>query len=139
MAVAAATPTTPPGSKHNIEAMREAFYARIAKKDMAPLWKVMKSVVTDEPVTRTRPHVWHYGDVKSLVMESGGLITAAAVTVNLDSGYALRILVVGIVLTVTAVWLLSKLPSTRPSLSTRSMWLWENLRPRVRSSHGPAR
>ena len=74
MAVAATTQT--PSSKHNIEAMREAFYARIAKKDMAPLWKVMKNVVTKEPVTRTKPHVWHYDDVKSLVMESGGLISA---------------------------------------------------------------
>jgi gentisate 1,2-dioxygenase len=74
MAVAATTQT--PSSKHNIEAMREAFYARIAKKDMAPLWKVMKSVVTNEPVTRTKPHVWHFDDVKSLVMESGALITA---------------------------------------------------------------
>jgi gentisate 1,2-dioxygenase len=74
MAVAATTQT--PNSKHNIEAMREAFYARIAKKDMAPLWKVMKNVVTKEPVTRTKPHVWNYDDVKSLVMESGGLISA---------------------------------------------------------------
>src|SRR5579884_90677 len=75
MAVAA-TQTGTPSSKHNIEAMRDAFYARIAQKDMAPLWKVMKSVVTKEPVTRCQPHVWHYADVKSLVMESGGLITA---------------------------------------------------------------
>ncbi len=74
MAVTATTQT--PSPKHNIEAMREAFYARIAKKDMAPLWKVMKNVVTKEPVTRTKPHVWHFDDVKSLVMESGGLITA---------------------------------------------------------------
>src|SRR5579883_3170509 len=73
MAVATATKPDP---KHNIEAMREAFYDRIAKKDMAPLWKVMKSVVTKEPVTRCKPHVWHYADVKSLVLESGGLITA---------------------------------------------------------------
>jgi gentisate 1,2-dioxygenase len=72
-AMAVATATNP---KHNIEAMREAFYDRIAKKDMAPLWKVMKSVVTKEPVTRCQPHVWHFADVKSLVMESGGLITA---------------------------------------------------------------
>jgi gentisate 1,2-dioxygenase len=43
---------------------------------MAPLWKVMKSVVTKEPVTRCVPHVWHYNDVKSLVLESGSLITA---------------------------------------------------------------
>jgi len=78
MAVATATKpaTGEPSSKHNIEAMREAFYERIAKKDMAPLWKVMKNVVTKEPVTRVQPHVWHYADVKSLVMESGGLITA---------------------------------------------------------------
>src|SRR4051795_13773149 len=65
-----------PGPKHNIDAIREAFYERIAKRDMAPLWKVMKNVVTKEPVTRCVPHVWHYEDVKSLVMESGGLISA---------------------------------------------------------------
>jgi gentisate 1,2-dioxygenase len=76
MSVATAEKTTNPSPKHNIEAMREAFYDRISKKDMAPLWKVMKSVVTNEPVTRSAPHVWHYDDVKALVMESGGLITA---------------------------------------------------------------
>src|ERR1700722_10896998 len=78
MAVATATKSADggPDTKHNIEAIRQGFYDRIAKKDMAPLWKVMKSVVTNEPVTRTQPHVWHYDDVKSLVMESGGLITA---------------------------------------------------------------
>src|ERR1044071_3152607 len=65
-----------PGPKHNIDAVREEYYERISKKDMAPLWKVMKSVVTKEPVTRCVPHIWHYDDVKSLVMESGGLITA---------------------------------------------------------------
>jgi gentisate 1,2-dioxygenase len=78
MTVAAAKKTAngKPGPKHNIEAMREAFYERIAKKDMAPLWKAMRSLVTNEPKSRCQPHVWHYGDVKTLVMESGGLITA---------------------------------------------------------------
>ena len=65
-----------PGPKHNIDAVREEFYERISQRDMAPLWKVMSSVVTKEPVTRVVPHVWRYNDVKSLVMESGGLITA---------------------------------------------------------------
>jgi gentisate 1,2-dioxygenase len=65
-----------PNPKHNIDAVREAYYERISKFDMAPLWKVMKSVVTQEPVTRCVPVVWHYEDVKSLVMESGGLISA---------------------------------------------------------------
>jgi len=78
MAVATATKSANdgPDTKHNIEAIRQGFYDRIAKKDMAPLWKVMGSVVTKEPVTRCQPHVWHYDDVKSLVLESGGLITA---------------------------------------------------------------
>src|SRR6202023_654115 len=78
MAVATATKSANggPDTKHNIEAVRQGFYDRIAKKDMAPLWKVMGSVVTKEPVTRCQPHVWHYDDVKSLVLESGGLITA---------------------------------------------------------------
>ena len=78
MAVATAKKATngKPGPKHNIEAVRESYYDRIAKHDMAPLWKVMNSVVTKEPVTRCQPVVWHFDDVKSLVMESGGLITA---------------------------------------------------------------
>src|SRR5215831_20127255 len=82
MAVAATSkagngkPSPKPGSKHNIEAVRQAYYDRIAKHDMRPLWKVMDSLVTKEPATRCRPAIWHFGDVKSLVMESGSLITA---------------------------------------------------------------
>src|SRR3954468_16403051 len=68
--------TQDPGPKHNIDAAREEFYERIAKRDMAPLWKVMKNVVTKEPVTRCVPTIWHFDDVKALVMESGGLISA---------------------------------------------------------------
>jgi len=82
MAVATAKKTTPgkpeakPDAKHNIEAMREAYYERISKYDMAPLWKVMKSVVTKEPVTHCAPAIWRFQDVKALVLESGPLITA---------------------------------------------------------------
>jgi gentisate 1,2-dioxygenase len=77
MAVAAAKKTNgKPGPKHNIEAVRQAYYERIAKHDLKPLWKVMNSIVTKEPVTRCAPVVWHFDDVKALVMESGGLISA---------------------------------------------------------------
>ncbi len=80
MAVATATKidrTANPDPKHNIEAVRQGLSTTASpSSDMAPLWKVMNSVVTKEPVTRCQPHVWHYDDVKSLVMESGGLITA---------------------------------------------------------------
>src|SRR5262249_19661685 len=37
--------STKPGPKHNIEAVRQAYYDRIAKHDMRPLWKVMESLV----------------------------------------------------------------------------------------------
>src|SRR3984893_15795807 len=77
MAVATAKKTNgKPSPKHNIEAMRQAYYDRIAKHDMTPLWKVMNSIVTKEPVSRCAPVVWHFDDVKSLVMESGSLISA---------------------------------------------------------------
>jgi len=78
MAVAAANKAGngKPSPKHNIEAVRQAYYDRIAKRDMRPLWKVMDSIVTKEPVSRCLPAVWHFDEVKSLVMESGSLITA---------------------------------------------------------------
>jgi gentisate 1,2-dioxygenase len=66
----------PPGSKHNIEAIREEYYDRIAKHSMRPLWTVMKDVVSREPMTRCAPVIWHFNDIKRLVMEAGGLITA---------------------------------------------------------------
>src|ERR1700728_442292 len=65
-----------PDRKHNIEAMRQDFYTRISERDMTPLWKGMGTLFPDEPLSRCAPAVWHFDDVKSLVMEAGGLITA---------------------------------------------------------------
>ena len=80
---------------------------------------------------------WRAPDAAAAVI--GFLTTGAAVTANLTSGYALRLLLLGVVLTVAAVWLLSKLPATRPTLVTRARWWAENTRPRVSSSHRPPR
>jgi gentisate 1,2-dioxygenase len=65
-----------PGPKHNIEAMRQDYYARIDRYGMKPLWTVMSSLIHDEPQSRCAPAIWHFDDVKALVMESGGLISA---------------------------------------------------------------
>ena len=66
-------------------------------------------------------------------------VTATLVTFNLDSGNALTILVVGVLVTVAAILALSKLPATRPSLTTRLNWWLADLRPQVSCSHpGPA-
>jgi hypothetical protein len=78
---------------------------------------------------------WRAADATAAV--TGFIATGAAVTANLNSGHALQILILGVVLTMAVVWLLSKLPSTRPSLPVRVRWVWRNARPRVRCSHPP--
>lgn len=80
---------------------------------------------------------WRAPDAAAAVI--GFIATSSAVTANLTSGHALRILIVGVVVTVAAVWLLSKLPTARPALIVRARWAWANLRPRVTSSHRPQR
>ncbi|WP_006243409.1 hypothetical protein [Mycolicibacterium tusciae] len=76
---------------------------------------------------------WRAPDAFAAVL--GFIVTGALVTANINSGNALRLLIIGVVVTAAAVWLLSKLPATRPSLRTRARWRWENLRPQVVSSH----
>jgi hypothetical protein len=70
---------------------------------------------------------------------TGFTITAILVTWKLQSGYALTILFIGAILTAAVVAALSKLPATRPSLTTRLNWWLADLRPQVSCSHpGPA-
>lgn len=76
---------------------------------------------------------WRAPDAAAALM--GFVVTASLVTFNLESGNALIILVAGVALTASAVWLLSKLPATRPSIRTRLQWWLADLRPRVSCSH----
>ncbi|MDG4667942.1 hypothetical protein [Mycobacterium sp. 236(2023)] len=76
---------------------------------------------------------WRAPDAAAAVL--GFIGTGAAVTANLTSGHALRILIVGVLLTVAAVWALSRLPASRPSLATRTRWWLADLRPAVQSTH----
>ncbi len=73
MAVATATH---PGSKHNVQVARQAYYDKISKFHMAPLWEVLKDLVTPEPKTECRPAMWKFSDVKKLMMEAGDVISA---------------------------------------------------------------
>jgi gentisate 1,2-dioxygenase len=52
------------------------FYGRLANVNMAPLWEVLKNLVTAEPVTPVVPAHWRYTDVRPLLFESAGLISA---------------------------------------------------------------
>jgi gentisate 1,2-dioxygenase len=55
---------------------RAEFYERIASRHMAPLWEVLRGLVTPTPRSPCVPAIWHYGEVRPFLMESGRLITA---------------------------------------------------------------
>jgi gentisate 1,2-dioxygenase len=77
MAVSTATaPAKHPGPKDNIRGARQAYYDKIDKYDMAPLWEVLKDYVTKEPRPKCVPALWKFADAKKLVLEAGDVITA---------------------------------------------------------------
>ena len=55
---------------------RAAFYDRIGAHSMAPLWESLHVLVSKQPVTPVKPHLWSYDQVRPYLMEAGGLITA---------------------------------------------------------------
>jgi len=63
-------------SKHNLQAARQAYYQRISRYDMAPLWEKLRQLVSNEPKTQCAPAIWRFRDVKAMVMESAELISA---------------------------------------------------------------
>src|SRR5262245_36012455 len=65
-----------PDPKHNLQAARQAYYDKISAYDMAPLWEVLRGLVTKEPKTQCKPALWKFTDAKKLVLEAGEVITA---------------------------------------------------------------
>ena len=57
-------------------ARRNDYYRRLEPHSMAPLWEVLADLVTPAPASRCRPALWRYGDIRSLLLESGELISA---------------------------------------------------------------
>ena len=57
-------------------AERQDFYRRLDSKSTAPLWEVLGALVTPQPRTACVPALWRYDEIRPLLMEAGGLITA---------------------------------------------------------------
>ena len=55
---------------------RTAFYSKIDKQNMAPLWTVLGDLVTPEPASKCEAAIWHFDDIRSAMLEAGSLITA---------------------------------------------------------------
>lgn len=58
-------------------ALRHAYYERIAKDSMTPLWEVLGALVPQQPAPAAVPHHWRYSRLREKIMEAGALISAA--------------------------------------------------------------
>lgn len=60
---------------------RQEFYARLRKKNTAPLWDVLAKLFPMEPRPSCVPVLWNYDDdIRPLLLEAGRLITAKEAT-----------------------------------------------------------
>ncbi|MCW5623973.1 MAG: gentisate 1,2-dioxygenase [Burkholderiales bacterium] len=57
-------------------AARDAYYRRIAGRQLTPLWEAMSALVPERPRSPAVPHLWSYDAIRPWLMESGDLITA---------------------------------------------------------------
>ena len=58
------------------QAERQAFYDRIGRQNLTPLWLSLADLVTPEPRSSCQPASWHFSDIRSAMLEAGTLITA---------------------------------------------------------------
>src|SRR3954452_23746660 len=55
---------------------REAFYKKIDGENLTALWTVMSDLITPEPKSACRPHLWKFDIIRDYMTEAGKLITA---------------------------------------------------------------
>src|SRR5436309_3860579 len=55
---------------------REAFYRKIDGENLSALWTVVRDLITPEPKSGCRPHLWRFDAIRDYMMEAGKLITA---------------------------------------------------------------
>jgi gentisate 1,2-dioxygenase len=55
---------------------REAFYKKIDGENLSALWNVLGDLVTPEPRSACRPHLWKFDSIRDYMTEAGKLITA---------------------------------------------------------------
>jgi len=55
---------------------RQEFYGRAGKENLAPLWRVLGSLVLDEPKSPCQPAIWKWREVRPYLMEACKIISA---------------------------------------------------------------
>jgi gentisate 1,2-dioxygenase len=56
-------------------AERKAYYERIDRESLAPLWEVLGDLVTPQPRSPCLPALWRYDEMRPHLMQAGELIT----------------------------------------------------------------
>jgi gentisate 1,2-dioxygenase len=54
---------------------RRDFYSRLDAKGVAPLWEVLAAIIPPHPKPPALPVLWHYEELRPLLMEAGRLLT----------------------------------------------------------------
>ena len=57
---------------------REAFYKKIDGENLSALWNVLGDLVTPEPRSACRPHLWKFDSIRDYMTEAGKLTAAEA-------------------------------------------------------------
>lgn len=58
-----------------IAADRNEYYERIGRKNLKPLWEVLRGMITSEPRPPEAAVLWHYDEVRPLLLEAAELIS----------------------------------------------------------------
>ncbi len=62
-------------TKPTLTPERKDFYDRLDARGAAPLWEVLGAIIPPEPRPEAVPVLWHYDDLRPLLMEAGRLLT----------------------------------------------------------------
>jgi gentisate 1,2-dioxygenase len=68
--------TAPVSTKADVSPERRDLYARLAQRSTAPLWEVLGKIIPPEPTPDIVAVLWHYQELRPLLMEAGRLLTA---------------------------------------------------------------
>lgn len=55
---------------------RAQYYDKIQEQNLSPLWMVFNRLITKSPQSDCVPNLWRFKELKPLLLEAGGLITA---------------------------------------------------------------
>ena len=69
-------PSDPIGAPVVESPERRAFYERISRQNLTPLWLSLANLVTPEPVSGCPPAAWTFTEIRAAMLEAGSLFTA---------------------------------------------------------------